>query len=146
VTQPTNGRPGLPALIEGTIPLPGLAQLRSKSYLEQLYAGRHLSARQIARLTDVSRSVVLAALDRSGIPPNGHSRTHPGQLPFGYDYQNYRLVRNQDEQGVIRLMQQGRAGGLSLRQIAGLLKQRLVPSKSSGVWQANTVRLILARA
>jgi hypothetical protein len=146
MAQSTTGRPGLPALIEGTIPLPGLAQLRSKSYPAQLYRGRHLSARQIARLTEVSRSTALSALGRFGIPKNGHIRAHPGQLPFGYDYQSYRLVKNQAEQGVIRLMRQCRADGLSLRQIAGQLNQRLVPSKSSGVWQANTVRLILARA
>ena len=146
VTQQTSGKPGLPTLIEGTIPLPGPALLRSKSYLAQLYTGRHLSARQISRLTEVSRSTALGALGRFGIPKNGHGRTHPGQLPFGYDYQSYRLVKNQAEQGVIRLMRQGRADGLSLRQIAGQLNQRLVPSKSNGVWQANTVRLILARA
>ena len=120
--------------------------MRSKSYLAQLYAGRHLSARQIARLTEVSRSTALAALKRCGIPKNGRNRTHPGQLPFGYDYQDYRLVKNQAEQGVIRLMRQGRAGGLSLRQIAGQLNERLIPSKDGGTWQANTVRLILARA
>jgi hypothetical protein len=85
-------------------------------------------------------------LKRCGIPKDGRNRTHPGQLPFGYDYQDYRLVKNQAEQGVIRLMQQGRAGGLSLRQIAGQLNARLVPSKDGGAWQANTVRLILARA
>jgi hypothetical protein len=94
----------------------------------------------------VSRSTALGALGRFGILQNGKGRTHPGQLPFGYDYQNYRLVKNQAEQGVIRLMRQGRAGGLLLRQIAGQLNERLVPAKSSGVWQANTVRLILARA
>jgi hypothetical protein len=92
----------------------------------------------------VSRSTALAALSRCGIPKNGQNRTHPGQLPFGYDYLNYRLVKNQAEQGVIRLMREGRAGGLSLRQIAGQLNERLVTSKSSGAWQANTVRLILA--
>jgi hypothetical protein len=146
VTQSTNGRPGLPALIEGVIPLPGLALLRSKSYLAQLYAGRHLSARQITRLTEVSQSVVLATLTRCGIPKNGHDRTHPGQLPFGYDYRHYRLVKNQAEQGVIRLMRLGRAGGLSLRQIACRLNQRLVSSKNGGIWQANTVRQILTRA
>ena len=144
--QYANGRPGFPALIEGTIPLPGLALLRSKSYLAQLYRGRHLSARQIARLTKANRSVVLAALSRCGIPKDSRNRTHPGQLPFGYDYQDYRLVKNQAEQGVIRLMRQGRASGLSLRQIAGQLNQRLVPTKGDGAWQANTVRLILARA
>jgi hypothetical protein len=43
-------------------------------------------------------------------------------------------------------MRQGRAGGLSLRQIVGQLDQRLISSKDGGAWQANTVRLILARA
>ena len=50
------------------------------------------------------------------------------------------------EQGVIRLMRQGRASGLTLRQIAGQLNERLVPNKDGGTWQANTMRLILARA
>ena len=118
-----------PPLIEGTLPLPGLSLLRSKSYLAQLYHGRHLSARQISRMTQVSRSGVLAALDRSGIPQNGHGRTHPGQLPFGYDYYNYSLVKNQAEQGVIRLIRQCRTGSLLLRQIAGQLNERLVPPK-----------------
>ena len=120
--------------------------MRSKSYLAQLYRDRHLSARQIARLTEVSRCTALAALNRCGIPKNGHNRTHPGQLPFGYDYQNYRLVKNQAEQSVIRLMREGRAGGLSLRQIAGQLNEHLISNKDGGTWQANTVRLILARA
>jgi hypothetical protein len=43
-------------------------------------------------------------------------------------------------------MGRARAGGLSLRQIAGQLNQRLILSKDGGSWQANTVRLILARA
>ena len=61
-------------------------------------------------------------------------------------HQNYRLVKNQAEQNVIRLMGRVWAEGLSLRQIAGQLNERLVPSKDGGTWQANTVRLILARA
>ena len=97
-------------------------------------------------MTEVSRSTALAALRKCGIPQNSRNRTHPGQLPFGYDYQNYRLVKNQAEQGVIRLMGRARAGGLSLRQIAGQLNERLIPNKDGGTtWQANTVRLILAR-
>jgi len=55
-------------------------------------------------------------------------------------------VQNPAEQGVIRLMRESRAAGLSLRQVVGQLNQRLVPSKDGGTWQANTVRLILARA
>jgi hypothetical protein len=67
---------GLPALIEETISLPGLALLQSKSYLEQLYTGRHLSTRQIAELTDMSRSVVLAVLGRSGTRTPVRQRPH----------------------------------------------------------------------
>jgi transposase-like protein len=52
--------------------------LRSKSYLAQLYTRRHLSARQIARLTEVGRSTALAALKRFGIAKSGRNRTHPG--------------------------------------------------------------------
>jgi hypothetical protein len=86
-------------------------------------------------------------LKRCGIPKDGHNRTHPGQLPFGYEYQDYRLVKNQAEQGVIRLMRQGRAGGLSLRQIAGQLNECLIPNKDGRTtWQANTIGMILARA
>jgi hypothetical protein len=133
-----------PALIEGTIPLPGLTLWRSKSYLAQPYAGRHVSARQIARMTQVSRSVVLAALGRCGIPKNGHGRTHPGQLPFGFDYRDYRLVPNKAEQGVPRLIRQYRVGGLSLRQIADQLNGHLLATKNNGIWQANTVRMVLA--
>ncbi len=91
-----------------------MIQLRSKSYLANLYRSRHLPARQIAWLTEVSRSTALAALNRCGIANNSRDRTHPGHLPFGYNYQAYRLVRNQAEQGVIRLMRQGQADGLSL--------------------------------
>jgi hypothetical protein len=94
----------------------------------------------MARLTKAYRSVVLAALRRCCIPENSRNRIHPGQLPCGYDYQNYRLVKNQAEQGVIRLMRQGRACGLSPRQIAGQNNQRPVlrycrPSKAGrGTW------------
>jgi hypothetical protein len=49
-------------------------------------------------------------------------------------------------QAAIRIMRQYRACGLSLREFAGELNQRLIPIKNSGLWQANTVRNILARA
>ena len=109
-----------------------MAQLRSNSYLAQLYAGRHLWARQIARLTEVSRSTALAALRRCGIPKDSHNRTHPGQLPFSYDYRHCRLVEDEAEQGVIRLMSRARAGGLSLRQIAGQLNGPWSPERTAG--------------
>jgi hypothetical protein len=44
------------------------------------------------------------------------------------------------------MMRQYRAGGMSLREIAGNLNLKLIPTKQNGVWQANTVRGILTRA
>jgi hypothetical protein len=44
------------------------------------------------------------------------------------------------------MMQPYRAGGLSMRAIAGALNLKLVPTKQRGFWQANNARGILARA
>jgi len=54
-------------------------------------------------------------------------------------------MKNSIEQNAIRLMRQHRAGGLSLREIAGNLNLKLIPTKQNGLWQA-TVREIRARA
>jgi len=136
----------IPPLIEETLPLPPLMQLRSRDFLEQLYIGRHLSVYEIAALTDVSHSVVLAAMDRLAIPKNGNGHKRRGQLPFGFDYINCCLVKNRTEQEVIRMICQFHVSGLSLWKIAGELNRRLIRTKNSGIWQANTVRKILARA
>jgi len=143
--QKANGHAVPPALIEDAIPLPSLLLLRSRSYLDGLYSKQHLSVREIARLVEVSRSTVLEALSRFGIPQNGNGYKRVGHLPFGFDYLSHQLVKNKAEQAVIRMIRQYRVGGLSLQQIAGKLNQRLTPTKNNGVWQANTVRGILAR-
>ena len=89
---------------------------------------------------------MVKALDRYDIlrAVNEHKQT--GHMPFGFDYINHKLVKNGAEQAAKRMMRQYRASGLSLRKIAINLNQRLVPTKQNGVWQANTVRGILARA
>jgi hypothetical protein len=69
---------------------------------------------------------VLAAPKQYGIPWNRNRSTHAGQLSFDYDCRDYHLVKNQAEQSVIRLIRQYRAVGLSLRQIARQLNDRLV--------------------
>ena len=93
----------------------------------------------------VSHASILAALDRYAIQRNDGSRRRKGQIPFGFDYANSKLVRNKQEQEVIRVMRQYRVSGRSLREIADNLNEKLVPTKNAGIWQANTVRKILAR-
>ena len=129
--QEANGRL---ALIEDAISLPSLLRLRSRSHHEGLYFGQHLSVRKIAWLADVSRFVVLESLDRFGIPQNGNSHKRTGHLPFGFDYLNYKVVKNKAEQDVIWMIRQYRVNGLSLREIAGQLNQRLIHTKNNGVW------------
>lgn len=136
----------MPALIEGVVSLPPVLGLRSKSALERLAGGEHLSAREIERLLGASHAGVLEALDRYGIARNGNGRKRTGQLPFGFDHLDHQLVKNGAEQAAIRMMRQYRSGGLSLREIAGNLNLKLIPTKQNGIWQANTVRQILARA
>jgi len=114
--------------------------------LERLYTREHVSAREISRLAGASRSGVLKALDRFSIPRDRDRRTRTGHVPFGFDYTNHKLVVNDCEQAAIRMMQQHRAAGLSLRQIVATLNRAFISTKQEGLWQANTVREILARA
>jgi hypothetical protein len=84
-------------------------------------------------------------MDRLDIPQNGNGHKRSGQILIGFEYTNYQLLKSTAEQGVIRMIRQYRAGGLSLQQIAGQLNEGLVPIKNGGIWQANTVLRILAR-
>jgi hypothetical protein len=71
--------------------------------------------------------------DRFSIPRDQDRPTRVGPVPFGFDYLNHQLVKNEEEQAAIRMMQKSRAGGL-------------VPTKQNVVWQVNTVRGILVQA
>jgi hypothetical protein len=137
-----------PSLIEDRLLLPGRFLLSDPARLASLHDVAGLSVVQIARRLGVSHAGVVAALRRLGIATdcgrNGHGVK--GQVPFGWDLQDCRLVKNGAEQQVIRLIRQLQGGGESLHGIARELNRRLVPTKNAGLWQANTVRLILHRA
>jgi IS30 family transposase len=122
-----------------------LLQICSRAVLERLYKREKLSVREIARVTETSHSTILSALSRLGIEQNGNGHKRKGQIPFGYEYKDFKLIKRKDEQEIIRMIRQYRVNGLSLRQIADELNQRLVPTKNCGVWQANTVKKILER-
>jgi hypothetical protein len=141
-----NTNPTVPALIEGVVLIPPVLSLRSKGTLERLYTREQFSAREISRLAGASRSGVLEALDRFNIPRDQDRLTRVGPVLFGFDFINHRLIRNGAEQATIRMMREHRAAGLSLRQIVDTLNQAFIPTKQNGLWQANTVRGILARA
>jgi len=65
-------------------------------------------------------------------------------IPFGYDRKNDRLVRNENEQKAIRLMQRLRNQGETLRSIAAELENRNIKTKKgNSKWYAQTVSQIL---
>jgi IS30 family transposase len=128
--------------------LPAKMLLRSRSYVTNLYIKRDLPIREIARQMNVSHSTVIECLRRLGIHDKGSRKRviTQGQIPFGFDYKNGKLEKNQEEQKVIRIIKQLRSNGLSFRGIAKELNKRLVPTKKNGIWQAGTVSTILSRA
>ena len=96
---------------------------------------------------NVNHSTVIECLRRLGIHNKGSKnriRTQ-GQIPFGYNYRNGKLEKNQEEQEVIRIIKQLSSNGLSLRGIAKELNKRFVPTKNNGIWQAATISAILSR-
>ena len=132
-------------LITDKIQLPKIWVLRNKSYIERLYCNNHLSIREIARKLNVSHSSVFAAIKRYGSLQQVKDRKRKGQIPFGFEYINYQLLKKKDEQEVIRMIRQLKENGLSLREIADKLNNKLIPTKNNGIWHANTIRKILLR-
>ncbi|MHA1305292.1 MAG: recombinase family protein [Candidatus Heimdallarchaeaceae archaeon] len=121
--------------------------MRSKSYLSNLYIGKDLSMREIARQLNVGHSTIIEAFKRLGIQKNSSNNNTqiPGQIPFGYSYKNGKLEKNEKEQEVIGTIKQLKSNGLSLRGIARELNQKLIPTKNNGIWHANTLSKILER-
>lgn len=68
-----------------------------------------------------------------------------GEVPFGWDLVDGRLVENAAEQIVIRCILDCRANGVSLRQIAAILNGRAIATKKGRRWYGETVRSILDR-
>ena len=133
--------------VRGGIPLPGILLLRNKAFLARLYSEEKLSTNAIARRINVGQSTVSDALQRHGLAekPNETSR-HSQHVPFGFDFKKGRLITNPTEKQTIRLIQQLHSTGLSLREIAAHLNRKFIPTKRRGVWDATTVRRLLARS
>jgi predicted transcriptional regulator len=135
-------------LIQENISLPGHLLLKNSSYISSLRLKHKLTMREIARRLNTSHSAVIQALNRAGITktlPSSPDR-RKGQIPFGFDCIDFKLVKNMSEQEAIRIIRQMKITGLSLRACAREMNKRLIPAKNNGIWQANTVKKILDRA
>ena len=64
-----------------------------------------LSVREIARVTETSHSTILHALSKLGIPQDEKENKRMGQIPFGFEYKDFKLVKIKEEQEIIRMIQ-----------------------------------------
>ena len=70
-----------------------------------------------------------------------------GQVPFGWQDDNGRLVAVPAEQLVLVRIHECRAAGLSLRAIAGILMaEEIITKEGKATWHASTIKSILTRA
>ena len=84
----------LPALLEDHIPLPGSLLLKNKSYLSKLYVKEKLPRNEIARRLDARNSDCRKRRERI---------RERGRFPFGFGNVGGKLVKDRDEQKVIRI-------------------------------------------
>lgn len=135
------------SFIRGSIALPGILLLKNKAFLARLYGTEKLSTNAIARRINVGQSTVSDALQRHGLAEKSNKTIrHSQHVPFGFDFKKGKLIPNRKEKQTIRLIQQLHSTGLSLREIAAHLNRKFIPTKRRGVWDATTVRRLLARS
>jgi DNA invertase Pin-like site-specific DNA recombinase len=70
-----------------------------------------------------------------------------GEVPFGWQLDSTgTMVKHEAEQLVLQRIIEARAAGISLRKIADLLNDALVPSKKGKPWKHSTIQSIVNRA
>ncbi|OPZ52548.1 MAG: DNA-invertase hin [Deltaproteobacteria bacterium ADurb.BinA014] len=67
-----------------------------------------------------------------------------GNVPFGFEVVNGKLIENVEEQAVISKIRELRANGLSLRKIADRLNEEGIGTKTGKQWNATQISRIVA--
>lgn len=67
-----------------------------------------------------------------------------GNIPFGFDVINGKLVKNEEEQSIINEIKNLKNKGLSLRKIAGILNEKGIVTKNGKAWTATQIQRIAA--
>jgi hypothetical protein len=66
---------------------------------------KHQSAHEIGEVLNVSHYTVLSAIEKYDLSGTNGSKNHRlGQIPFGWDYVDYQLQKNKEEQGIVRMI------------------------------------------
>jgi hypothetical protein len=119
---------------------------KNKNFLTQKYVLEGLSARQIAKEIFSSKTAVLEALVRFGIPirePHQH-HGHPSQPRYGKRFHKNKLIDYKVEKNIASIIKDLKAQGFSLRRIVRMLNTMAIPTKCRGkAWHPEMVRRVL---
>ena len=64
-------------------------------------------------------------------------------IPYGYDYKDGKLLKNQEETRIVKAIYSWYSEGKSLGEIAKMLNNGNIPTKKGGVWSKKTISVIL---
>ncbi len=94
-----------------------------------------------------NRNMETSTITKAALAAKRSKGERTGEVPFGWQCDNGRLVSVPSEQAVLLSVRQFRNAGLSLRAIAGILTAFHIPTKKGRTtWYASTIRSILSRA
>jgi len=85
------------------------------------------------RISDRTREIIARKRERG---------ERVGHAPFGYTYQNKKLVEVPEEQRTVELIRRKRDEGMSYHKIARMLNEDSIASKRGGIWYAETVKTV----
>jgi len=85
------------------------------------------------RISDRTREIIAQKRERG---------ERVGHAPFGFTYQNKKLVEVKGELDVVKLIREKRDSGMSYHKVAKLLNDRKINSKRGGIWYAETVKTV----
>jgi predicted DNA-binding protein YlxM (UPF0122 family) len=137
-----NLRP-LNLVLKSTICAPKL--VIDDNYVQKQYCENGLNMTQIARLLNTSRHKIKASLVRSGVvfDLSWKQKEALRYKKFGYKRERKKTVEHKAEQRTINAIMEMINKGLSYQEIADILHQMKIPTKTSGKrWTRGMVRNI----
>ena len=117
-------------------------------YVQKQYCENSLNMTQIAKLLNTSRHKIKASLIRSGVEFDLSAKQKEAlrHKKYGYKRERKKTVVHKAEQRAINAIKEMRDKGLSYQEIADILHQIKVPTKTNGKrWTKGMVRNIFIK-
>jgi hypothetical protein len=117
-------------------------------YVQKQYCENGLNMTQISKLLNTSRHKIKASLVRSGVEFNLSWKQKEAlrHKKYGYKRERKKTVEHKAEQRAINAVREMRGKGLSYQEIADILHQMKIPTKTCGKrWTKGMVRNIFVK-